>query len=182
MTPHTQTSLIKVGKIKDALGLKGHLKILIFSGDYSWLEKLEILFLAKPSTDMNVAKVEYKVISTRADHKIASVCVEGVTDRTQAESMIGNEIYVDASLFNSSDEEKPYLREILNFKVVDRVHGDIGDIIAFSSNGSQDLLVVEKNGERVEIPFVDAFVKKLERTEKLILVDLPEGLLDINKK
>ena len=108
--------------------------------------------------------------------------LKGMNNRNQAEAMIGKEIYVRAETFKSNDQEKPYLTEILHFSVVDNERGPIGKVIGFSSNGSQDLLIVDFQNEKVEIPFVDAYVTKLDRNEQQILMNLPEGLLEINKK
>ena len=38
---------VKVGKIKDAHGLKGELYFLSFSGEISWLENLSKVYLEK---------------------------------------------------------------------------------------------------------------------------------------
>ena len=52
----------------------------------------------------------------------------------------------------------------------------LGEIVGFSSNGPQDLLVVEANGKTVEIPFVDAFIKKIDFKHQSVVMELPEGL------
>ena len=42
--------------------------------------------------------------------------------------------------------------------------------------------LTSQNDVLVEIPFVDHYVVKLDRENKVIELDLPEGLLEINLK
>ena len=55
----------------------------------------------------------------------------------------------------------------------------------FSSNGVQDLLVIEKREEkekaykRYEVPFVEDFIEKIDFKEKKIFMNLPEGLIPL---
>lgn len=89
------------------------------------------------------------------------------------------EFYVEDDLFVSKPGEGIYLNEIKNFKLKDPEQKVLGEIVGFSSNGVQDLLVVEANGKKVEVPFVDAFIKKIDFKHQAVVMDLPEGLFDI---
>ena len=54
---------------------------------------------------------------------------------------------------------------------------DVGRIKKFGSNTVQDLLVVQTPKGEFEIPFVDAFVKKINYVSRTVEVELPVGLL-----
>jgi len=43
----------------------------------------------------------------------------------------------------------------------------------------QDLLRVDYMGKEVYIPVDPSIIKKTDRKKKLVIVDLPEGLLDL---
>lgn len=66
-----------------------------------------------------------------------------------------------------------------NFKLKDVEHKTLGEIVDFSSNGVQDLLVVDAGGKKVEVPFVDDFIKKIDFKHQVVVMDLPEGLFDL---
>ncbi|HWU42273.1 MAG TPA: ribosome maturation factor RimM, partial [Bdellovibrio sp.] len=102
-----------------------------------------------------------------------------VKDRTAAETLEHLEFHVNEDLFVSKPGETIYLSEIKNFKVKNPEQKTLGEIIDFSSNGVQDLLVVDVAGKKVEIPFVDAFIKKIDFKHQTIVMDIPEGLLDL---
>ena len=170
-------SLIKIGKVKDAQGLKGHLFLLIFSKDLSIVDQLDRLYF--PSKDIQLLQprqrdsdqeepaqvsefrqiLKQQVIedgflgmnvAEACIHKNGIVCrLEPMFNRTQAEQLSGLEFYVDESLFESEKGETIYLREIQGFRIEDPDGNDRGVIVGFSSNGVQDLLVIgrEKTGE-----------------------------------
>ncbi len=185
-----QASLVKVGKITGPHGLDGRVQFIIFSKDYSWVKKIDQIQLQSPTEDYRPKN------SSRSHHFSKDFFVEGISsrnnsaimrlseirNRTQAEELAGLEIFVREDLFVSQDSEKPFLREILNFKIHDLQNVEIGTVVGFSTNSAQDILVVQGQDANIfEIPFVDAFVKKLDRETKQIVMDLPEGLIEINK-
>ena len=165
-----------VGKVREAHGLKGDLYVLIFSGDISWAKKMKSFGLkAKDSDDIKTFDVE----RTKPFKKGIIVKAKEIGDRTAAEGVEHMEFFVADDLFVSKPGEGIYLNEIKNFKLKDPEQKVLGEIVGFSSNGVQDLLVVETNGKKVEVPFVDAFIKKIDFKHQAVVMDLPEGLFDI---
>lgn len=162
-----------IGKIKDAHGLRGDVFIILFSKDYSWSDLIDELY---------VEDKLYEVVSMAKHKDGLKTTLQGVTDRNQSEALIGKQIYLPTDFFfNQGKDEGMFLAEIENFKIIDKTLGEIGTITGFSSNVAQDLLIVKNaSGVEFEIPFVDDFVIEIKRDEKIIEMDLPEGLLDIN--
>ena len=57
----------------------------------------------------------------------------------------------------------------------------MGKITYLNDQSSQTLIVLENNnGEKKIIPLVQEFIKKIDKKNKLLTVNLPEGLLDLN--
>ena len=165
-----------VGKVREAHGLKGDLYVLIFSGDISWAKKMKNFGLkAKDSDDIKNFSVE----RTKPFKKGFIVKAKEIADRTAAEGVEHMEFFVDEDLFVSKPGEGIYLNEIKNFKLKNPEQKVLGEIVGFSSNGVQDLLVVEADGKKVEVPFVDAFIKKIDFKHQAVVMDLPEGLFDL---
>lgn len=168
----------KVGKIKDAHGLRGDLAIIIFSKDISWIKQLKTFGLS--SLDQESPKIFFEVQKIKEFKMGIMLKANGIEDRTQAEKVKGNLFYIPEELLQSEEGDQIFLSEILYFVVIDQNQIVIGPVVSFSSNTIQDLLVVEMNdGKKVEIPFVDAFIEKINFEEKKILMNLPEGLLDL---
>ncbi len=165
-----------VGKVREAHGLKGDLYVLIFSGDISWAKRMKSFGLkAKDSDEMHTFTVE----RTKPFKKGLIVKAAEIADRTAAEGVEHLEFFVDDQLLVSKPGETIYLSEIKNFKLKNPEQTVLGEIVGFSSNGAQDLLIVEADGKKVEVPFVDAFIKKIDFKHQAVVMDLPEGLFDI---
>lgn len=172
--------LLKIGKIKEPFGLKGHVRVFLFSDDYSWFDQITKIYVS-----INGKREDLTIENFRLEAKGAVVLFKEIKDRNRAEDIVGSELYLEKTFFKSSDHDKPFLIELLNFKVIDKAVGEIGYVQSFNSNGAQDLLVVALASQQdvlVEIPFVDDYVVKLDRKSKVIEMELPEGLLDINQK
>ena len=121
----------------------------------------------------------FEVERTKPFKKGLIVKAKEISDRTAAEGVEHLEFFVEEELLVSKPGETIYLSEIKNFKLKDVEQNTLGEIVDFSSNGAQDLLVVETQGRKVEVPFVDAFIKKIDFKHQTVVMDLPEGLFDI---
>ncbi|MBY0451685.1 MAG: ribosome maturation factor RimM [Bdellovibrionaceae bacterium] len=179
MSNENSPKLVQVGKVMDAHGIRGDLYCLVFSGDVSWTDDLEVLYLKAAFT----SKVEsHEVKRLKEFKKGFIVTLKDVVDRNQAEMLKGAELWAPADLFVSEDGDSIYLKEILHFNLADEAFGAIGPITGFSTNTAQDLLMVSYQNEIIEIPFVKEFVVKIDFEAQTILTKLPEGLLEINNQ
>lgn len=168
-----------VGKVKEAHGLKGDLYILILSGDVSWLSKLKEFELRAKGSATDAAGTKYKVERAKPFKNGFIVKAAEITDRNQSEAVEQMDFYIADDLLISKPGEGIYLSEIMNFKLKDTEQNTLGEIIGLSSNGVQDLLTVKTATGQAEVPFVDAFLKKIDFKHQYIVMDLPEGLLDL---
>ena len=175
------SNLKKIGIVSDAHGIRGDIYVVIFSGDVSWIAKMTEINLASSSTE---SVVSYKIKKIKAFKKGFIASIHEIIDRNQAEELKKQEVWIDEKLLVSNDGEQPFLNELIHFEVIDLKLGRIGKVIQFSSNGEQDLLVLDKtvNNQNIEIPFIKQFVNQVDYHAKKIMTDLPEGLIQINEK
>lgn len=162
----------RVGKIKDAHGLQGELFVLLFAKEAPWLAKLKSVALARADEG---PFQEFEVTRAQIHKEGLIMRVKGLPTRTQAEALRGLLFYIPSELMVSHEGDTIFLREIEGFKVTNRDE-DFGRICGFSSNGPQDLLIVERQGRKAEIPFVEAFLLEIDFDTKTVRMDLPDGL------
>ena len=68
--------------------------------------------------------------------------------------------------------------ELIDFKVLLADGRHVGKVKGFSSNGAQDLLIIEElSGKESEVPLVKPFIKRLSFKDRVIELELPKGLL-----
>lgn len=88
-------------------------------------------------------------------------------------------MYVAGSLFISDNGDSSfYLSEIEGFKVFDQDRC-IGEVVGFGSNSVQDLIIVQIDKDKVEIPLVEDFLIAIEFEQKEIHMNLPPGLVEV---
>lgn len=167
---------VQVGRVKDGHGLKGELFITIFAGEAEWLPKLESIRLVPPQGIDGAAKT-FAIRSIRFHKNGLIVLSPDIRGRNEAESWKGWLLEIPSEFLVSEAGEQIYLIEIKNFKVDVEGRGEVGRITGFSTNGMQDLLVVTTAKGDFEVPFVDAFVNKIDYKSETVFLALPEGLL-----
>ena len=165
---------LNVGWVKDAQGLRGELFVRLQAETADWLDKLTVVRLVSSTSVVKSFPLE----SARPHKNGLIVKVTGLSDRTSAEALKGYSFEIPESILISEPGEGLYLNEILGFEVLDVSLGFLGTIKGFASNGPQDLLLVDYKNREVMIPFVQAFVQKMDFKGRKIHVDLPEGLLE----
>jgi 16S rRNA processing protein RimM len=108
----------------------------------------------------------------------------GVDDRTAAESLRGVLLQVEVDPDETpADPEEFYDHQLVGLAVVDRDGTAIGSVVDVL-HGAQDLLVVEheaaaSGAQRSLVPFVQVLVPEVDLDAGRLVVDLPDGLLDL---
>jgi 16S rRNA processing protein RimM len=162
----------QVGKIKEPHGLKGELYVLIFSGDTSWVKELKVFKLNDQV---------YSVERVKPFRDGLLLKPKEIVDRNQSEAVHGFDFLIPGELLVSKKGDTIFLSEILGFEVFNQ-DSLVGPIIKFSSNGPQDLLVVAFQGRQVDIPFVHAFIRDIDFPLRRVMMELPEGLLELGSE
>ncbi|MEQ8301959.1 MAG: ribosome maturation factor RimM [Cyclobacteriaceae bacterium] len=164
-------SCYRVGYVTKRHGLKGEVKIHLETSLPN--EKLESIFL-----EQNQRLIPFFIegISTHADTGIFKL--EDIDTPEQADSILRCHAYLPKSLFKEEESPGPAMTDLIGFEVWfhNQLIGEVTEINDFALNP----LLIVKNGEKeVLIPFGAQFVKEIRDTEKKVLVDLPDGFLDI---
>ena len=104
---------------------------------------------------------------------------EEVDTEQDAESLLKCDLYLPLTALPQLEGNKFYFHEVIGFTVKDKNFGIVGTIKNINDSTAQALFEIEKNGIEILIPLNDEFIKKVDRTNKIILVETPEGLIDL---
>ncbi len=167
---------IAVGYIRQAHGLKGEVFIRLFAGRSDWLEHFDNAQFTHPKLAGDSLQFSVSRASPHKDGLI--VTLEGVTDRDEAEALVGYQLLVPQDWLISRPGETPFLHELVGFEVIDTQIGSIGRIDSFASNGAQDIFVIKRGEREVLVPFVKPFVEQMDFANKTIRMSLPQGLVE----
>ena len=74
---------------------------------------------------------------------------------------------------------KFYFHEVIGFEVEDKRLGIVGEIQSINDTTAQPLFEVLNDGIEILIPMIDHFLVKIDRENKKVIMDLPEGLIEM---
>ena len=111
----------------------------------------------------------------------------GIDSIEDAEKIIGAELRIPESEIPVAEEGSFYTFHLRGCRVYAIHDGDerrdeyIGDVTDIVGGGGAQLLQIGSGKEETLIPFDESIVKKVDLAARRIEVELPEGLLDLNK-
>lgn len=174
---------IEVGRIVDAWGLQGGIKVLPFSSDPQALFSSRRWFLRPPENKVSphgAAAVPglLRITGARAQGDVIVASVRDLADRTAAEALRGCRVFVSRASFPSTDPDEYYWHDLIGLAVVNRQGESLGSVAGLLETGAHSVLRVApaqagaagEDGERL-IPFVAAYVDGVDLTERRITVD-----------
>jgi 16S rRNA processing protein RimM len=172
---------IEVGRIADAWGIKGWFKVLPHSAQPEALFSSKRWFLKAPGSASGTTAAFRLPISEAKEHSDCIVASSPeVPDRNAAEALRGARVFVPRSSFPSAGEDEYYWVDLIGLAVVNREGVALGTVRELLATGPQTTLVLEQQpeggGEGAKpiermIPFVSAFVDKVDLAGRTILVD-----------
>ncbi len=104
---------------------------------------------------------------------------EDINTEAEAENLLGSEIYLPLNMLPKLSGNKFYFHEVIGFEVEDKRLGIVGEIQSINDTTAQPLFEVLKDGAEILIPMIDHFLVKVDRENKKIVMDLPEGLIEM---
>ncbi|WP_304142739.1 ribosome maturation factor RimM [Mesoflavibacter zeaxanthinifaciens] len=164
-----------VGKIVKKYSFKGELLIKLDTDEPEQFENLESVLI-----NLRGNLVPFFIESSQL-HKseLLRVKFEEVDTEDDADSLMKSELYLPLSFLPELEEDKFYYHEIIGFKVEDKNFGNVGIISGVNDSTAQALFEIDRNGTEILIPMNDEFIIKVDKPNKTIFVETPEGLIDL---
>ncbi|WP_445747545.1 ribosome maturation factor RimM [Polaribacter sp.] len=104
---------------------------------------------------------------------------EDVNSEADADAILKSDIYLPLTMLPKLTGDQFYYHEIIGFTVVDISFGEVGIIVYINDKAAQPLFEIDRDGKEIFIPMVDEFIKKVDRANKTIEVQTPEGLIEL---
>ena len=107
------------------------------------------------------------------------VAFEDITDENDADGLLKKKVFLPLDMLPKLTGNRFYYHEVIGYDVIDKIHGNIGEVTGVNDNASQALLEIDYKSTQVLLPVVDEIIKRVDRSEKQLHVQIPEGLLDV---
>jgi 16S rRNA processing protein RimM len=103
---------------------------------------------------------------------------DDVNSEDEADAIMKSGIYLPLDLLPKLEGNKFYFHEVIGYRAIDINYGEVGIIADINDTSAQPLFEIKRGEKEIFIPLIDAFIKKVDRKNKEIQVETPEGLID----
>ncbi len=166
--------LIEVGYIKKTHGYKGDVRIIIYDDVYI-PDKVDVFFLT-----VKDEKVPFFVdaMNQILDNEYI-IHLEEMTTKEIAQPYKASKIFLPKNLVEKANNVNDDAHELIGYAVEDLQHGKIGVVTDVYDLPQQEMLAVSFGSKEVLIPLRMELIHLMQPDKKLIIFDLPDGLLEL---
>ena len=164
-----------LGKIAKKFSFKGEVLIYLDTDEPELYENMESVFV-----EFNNNLVPF-FIENSSLHKndFLRVRFEDVNNEEEADRLLGAAIYLPLKMLPKLTGNKFYFHEVIGFEIEDQRLGVFGKIVAVNDSTAQPLFEVLNGEVEILVPMIDHFLVKIDRDNKKVVMDLPEGLIEM---
>lgn len=164
-----------LGKIVKKYSFQGDLLVKLDTDEPEMYEEMESVLVEK----RNKLVPFFIVDSYLHKSDLLRVQFEDIDTEEDAEALIGCDLYLPLDLLPELTGNQFYYHEIIGFTAHDKDFGDIGIITGVNDMTPQALFEIDREGIQILIPITDHFIIEIDRKNKVINLEVPEGLIDI---
>ena len=169
-----------VGRARKAHGLRGELAVeVITDAPDAIFASGARLFAGTTTGDLAPDRAELHVVQATPFKGGMIVSFREITDRTEAERWRDRYFLVPSTELPPPEDDEVYVHELRDMHVVLTSGEAVGTVTeVYELPQGLTLDVRREGGSTVMLPYNDRFVTAVDREERVITVDLPEGMLD----
>ena len=164
-----------LGKVAKKFSFKGEVLVYLDTDEPELYENMESVFV-----ECNNNLVPFFIESSSL-HKndFLRIRFEDMTTEEEADTIMGNAIYLPLKMLPKLTGNKFYFHEVIGFEIEDKRVGVFGKIVSINDTTAQPLFEVLNGEVEMLIPMIDHFIVKIDRENKKVIMDLPEGLVEM---
>ena len=168
------TNHVKIGTVVSKHGYKGDIKISLSSNNRDTFPDLKYLFI-----DLDGCFIPFKIDNVRSFSKnVLIVKLKEIRSEDEVDEVIHKNIYVDSTEIESNIDSGFFYNDLINFDVF-RDSRKIGKIENINSRLPQPVFEIMYDSRIVLIPIHEDFIRKIDKANNIIYLDIPDGLLEI---
>jgi len=162
---------IKVGKITNAHGLRGDMRVYPYT-DKENFEDYSALMIEGNDETKKITKVRY-------NKNMVLLKLNGIDHINDVEALKNKELFVYKEDLKPLADDEFYISDIIGCSVEDASGEKLGMVKDYLTHTSQAVFVVKgDDGKEFLVPHVDAFVVSISIEDKRVVVQLIEGLIE----
>jgi len=163
----------QLGYVTKTHGLKGEIQIFLDVDVPEEYKNLESMFVLRSNS-----LVPFFLEHIHINGNKALVKIDEIDHVDDAKDLVSAEIYLPLSFLPELKDDQFYYHEIIGFKLYDgeKLIGEIKNVYTLSP---QNLIEADHHGTEVLVPMNDQVITKVDKQQKKVFSNLPDGLLDV---
>ena len=170
----THEEAFYIGYITKTKGLKGEVQ-LYFEYDEPGLLDLDVVF-----ADINGKMVPFFVsVYKMQPNNTCNIYFDDIDHIDKAQPLLRKKIYLPLTKMPDRSDEDFHYNDLKGFIVTDETIGELGEIIEVNEYPQHFVATVSYQNKEIMFPLNEDMIIEIDEDEGTLLVDLPDGLLDI---
>lgn len=166
---------VLLGKIIATHGVKGQLRVFLFSGEFSSIAGLDTIMVKAPSSGMET----FEVAAAVRHGKKVLLTLKNYDNVNAVLHLVGRELYVERDQLPELPDGEYYWRDLVGLRVVTDQGEMLGTLTEIIATGSNDVYVVQGREREYLIPALEEVVLEVNLDDGVMKVSPPEGLFDL---
>ena len=164
-----------LGKITKKFSFRGEVIIFLDTDSPQFYYNIKKLFIK-----LNNVLTPFDISSVKPNKSNRiRVKINGIDNENDTEKLINKEIYFPKESLPKTDENSFYYHEIIGYTILDQDGKKVGDITGVNDQSPQHLFQINASGKKTLIPINDNLIIKVDKKNKTIKMELPDGILDL---
>ncbi len=169
------SATVLLGKVVATHGIRGQLRVVLFSGEFSSVAGIDSVILKGSSGGMDT----FAVADVARHGKKVLITLKGVDNINQVLNLVGRELYVRREQLPRLPEGEYYWCDLLGLRVVTDQGEELGVLEDIIATGSNDVYVVKSGKREYLIPALEDVVREINLDDGTMKVSPLEGLFDL---
>ena len=166
----------KIGKLAATFGLHGELVLQHSLGKKTSLKGLEAIFIEEKTDSF----IPFFILSAKIkSEKEVLLLLEGLGSKESAHKLVQKEVWILEPDFQKFAGKSAPI-SLLGFTMINEDE-DLGEVLEVIEQPHQVLCKILVNGNEALIPIHEDSLEKIDKKNRKVYVNLPDGLLDIYK-
>lgn len=176
----TRDELIAIGHFNKTHGINGEISATV-DVDIDLLDRFSCLV-----SEVDGIFVPFFVTASRPkNHDTVLLTVDGIDNEREASHLVNHDIYALKCEFGQATDEDDDtdcypLDFFIGFELRDGDGTRVGVITDVDEQTENAIFVVDREGTEVMVPASDDLIVEFDLDERVMVMDLPEGLLELN--
>lgn len=163
-----------LGKITRKHGLQGNVLLKLDTDQPELYDQLESVFI-----ELNGLLTPFFIQKTyRSKDDVLNLLFKN-TNEQMIEQLLGKNVFLPLSTLPKLEGKQFYYHEVIGFSIKDEKDRDYGVIKEINDLAAQPYFILQLNGKEINIPIIKDWIIEVNREQKTITMELPEGLLEV---